>query len=174
MNVQQVNDNLDDGGRILRAIVRPYPAKTAGVPTKFDYDLNSGSFTFEWTVPSTDTPTSPHAASINPPVSGLTHNLTSTTTEVFFPSMLARGRKVIVQSNEDCAGRYRHRYDEESQTLSIIPDEHASGTRHSVRVSLEPPLKPLFLMNNFWSDFGKLISILSCIFVAIVALWVSA
>ena len=43
MNVQQVNENLDDGGRILRAIVRPYPAKTAGVPTKFDSMLSDNN-----------------------------------------------------------------------------------------------------------------------------------
>lgn len=174
MNVQQVNENLDDGGRILRAIVRPYPAKTAGVPTKFDYDINSGSFTFDWTVPLAQSSTSPPAASINPPVSDLKHTLMSTTTEVFFPSMLARGRRVNVQSSEDCAGGYLHHYDEESQTLSIIPDKNTSGTRHSIRVSLDPPLKPLFLMNNFWTDFGRLISVISCIFVAILALWMSA
>lgn len=174
VDVQQVNENLDDGGRILRAIVRPYPAKTAGVPTKFDYDLNTGSFTFEWTVPlSTSSSVSP-SGSIEPPVSGLGHTLTSTDTEVFFPSMLARGRKVIVQTNEDCGKGYLHRYDEELQTLSVIPDNNTPGTRHSIRVSLDPPLKPLFLMNNFWTDFGTWVSVLSCIFVAIVALWLSA
>jgi len=171
MNVRQVNENLDDGGRVLRAIVRPYPAKTAGVPTKFDYDLNTGGFTFEWTTPSSTISEVPSPGSIEPPVSGLEHSLTSTNTEIFFPSMLARGRKVVV---EGFGGGYHHRYDEETQTLSVVPDNNTPGTRHSIRVSLDTPLKPIFIVNNFWIDFGTWVSVLSCIFIAILALWLAA
>ena len=37
----QHSPTLDNGGRILRAVVRPYPAKTAGVPLRFDYEINT-------------------------------------------------------------------------------------------------------------------------------------
>ena len=43
----QTSPTLDNGGRILRAVVRPYPAKTAGIPLRFTYEINTSEFEFE-------------------------------------------------------------------------------------------------------------------------------
>ena len=47
----QTSPTLDNGGRILRAVVRPYAAKTAGIPLRCEYEINTGEFTYEWAVP---------------------------------------------------------------------------------------------------------------------------
>ncbi|KAG8793614.1 hypothetical protein FRC17_008418, partial [Serendipita sp. 399] len=47
----QTDASLDEGSRILDSVVRPYPAKVAGIPLRFDYEVNRGEFTFEWAKP---------------------------------------------------------------------------------------------------------------------------
>jgi hypothetical protein len=49
--VRQSDESLDEGGRILPSLVRPYPAKVAGIPLAFNYDLNDGKFSFVWRIP---------------------------------------------------------------------------------------------------------------------------
>ena len=53
----QDSPTLDNGGRILSAIVQPYPAKTAGIPCNFQYKMTTGAFLFEWENPSQGKPT---------------------------------------------------------------------------------------------------------------------
>ena len=52
LSYKQDSPTLDNGGRILPSIVRPYPAKTAGIPLKFQYEMTTGAFLFEWENPS--------------------------------------------------------------------------------------------------------------------------
>ncbi|KAG6840292.1 hypothetical protein C0991_007685 [Blastosporella zonata] len=126
--------SLDNGGRILPAIVRPYPAKTAGVPIKFEYEMNTGAFVFEWkNIPFGDS------------------SMRAVETEIFIPSMLTIGRKVVVEGL-DAEDEYV--YDVRRQTLFIVARDTRHGRAHRVAVSLYPPLTPVFRINDFRSDFG--------------------
>jgi hypothetical protein len=127
---------LDQGGRILRAVVRPYPAKTAGTPVKFDYELNTGNFEYQWT--ST--------------LDSSSHTLRSRETEIFLPSMLTKGRKVIVRGLDDGED---YTYDERRQTLFVVTKNAEPNKVHKITVSLYPPLEPLFEVNDSWTDIKK-------------------
>ncbi|EKM57334.1 glycoside hydrolase family 5 protein [Phanerochaete carnosa HHB-10118-sp] len=47
LDCDRSSPTLDNGARILRSVVRPYLAKTAGIPLRFDYEVNTGEFTFK-------------------------------------------------------------------------------------------------------------------------------
>ncbi|KAG6808727.1 hypothetical protein H0H93_016538, partial [Arthromyces matolae] len=82
--------SLDNGGRILPSLVRPYPAKTAGIPQKFQYEMNSGAFVFEWANAAKcvdDDDESTRTGS----------SMRALETEIYLPSLLTAGRKVIVE-----------------------------------------------------------------------------
>ncbi|EKM78270.1 hypothetical protein AGABI1DRAFT_75777, partial [Agaricus bisporus var. burnettii JB137-S8] len=138
LEYEQNTPHLDGGGRILDAIVRPYPAKVAGTPLDFSYEMMNGEFTFSWMVP----------------LQGVRdeNELGSYETEIFLPSQLASGRKVLLkQWTEE---KYAYRYDETRQTLFIVPKNNSPGTKHAVRVRVWPPIRPVMNLNSFWSDFG--------------------
>ncbi|KAJ2925710.1 hypothetical protein H1R20_g11384, partial [Candolleomyces eurysporus] len=42
LGYEQDDATLDNGGRILSSVVRPYPAKTCGVPVRFEYEVTTG------------------------------------------------------------------------------------------------------------------------------------
>ncbi|KAF8909720.1 glycoside hydrolase family 5 protein [Gymnopilus junonius] len=159
--------SLDNGGRILPSIVRPYPAKTAGIPLRFEYDMNSGTFTYEWANPTdkADLP-APHSVS-NPPLT-LSRPLTSRETEIFLPSQLTHSRKIIVHG---LGKGDTYRYDEKVQTLFVVAEDIAPGRKHSVTVSVDPPIKPVFLVNDLWGDFGGQITSLLAVLLALLAYW---
>ncbi|KAI0658179.1 glycoside hydrolase [Cubamyces menziesii] len=154
----QTSPTLDNGGRILRAVVRPYPAKTAGIPLRFDYEMNTGELTFEWAVPeettesnkAVDANRASRASVHDPPRTGFPQ-LKTNKTEIFLPSQLAHGRKVLVRGlkPED-----KYTYDEAHQTLTIATQDNAPGAVHRVTVFVDPPPKPAFVVNDFWSDWG--------------------
>lgn len=152
LDTQQTTPTLDNGGRILRAIVRPYPAKTAGIPLRFSYETNTGEFTYEWTVPGADDTRG--SASVNDPPRTSHPALTSRTTEIFVPSFTAHGSKVIVNGLED-ADEYH--YDETCQTLFITTAKHVPGKVYRIEVSLSPRLRRVFEVNDFWSDWGHVV-----------------
>jgi hypothetical protein len=58
-------------------------------------------------------------------------------TEIFVPSLLAHGRKMIV-NGLDMDDKYS--YDEMRQTLYIVHHDHSADAVHTVRVSFDPPL----------------------------------
>lgn len=157
LDYHQTTPTLDNGGRILRSVVRPYPAKTAGIPLKFEYDLNAGAFSFSWVVPypqgdkdSSDLENGSPVVS-DPPRRGHP-TLTSSTTEIFIPSFIAHGHKVIVRGLESADS---YHYDEHVQTLFIVAGDMTPGKIFRIDVWLNPGLKPLFVVNDFWSDFGS-------------------
>ncbi|KAF8152913.1 glycoside hydrolase family 5 protein [Crassisporium funariophilum] len=148
---EQDAPSLDNGGRILPAIVRPYAAKTAGIPLRFDYEMTTGTFTYEWTNPTDNaSPASGEISVFNPPRK-LQHALRSRETEIFLPSMLTRARKVVVVGLEKGDN---YKYDESRQTLFVVTGNTNSGHNHKVVVSVYPPPSPAFLANDFWGDFG--------------------
>ncbi len=174
---KQTSPTLDNGGRILRAVVRPYPAKTAGIPLRFEYEINTGEFTYEWVVPETGAAasapapgSSPSEPSVyNPPRTGMPA-LRTNKTQIFLPWQLAQGRKVDVQGlrQDD-----RWTYDEARQTLTIITSDNTPGTVHRVTVSVDPLPKPVFVVNDFWDDFQGHVLVAGAIFSIIVAFFIS-
>ncbi|KAI1792651.1 glycoside hydrolase family 5 protein [Ganoderma leucocontextum] len=166
LDYTQTSPTLDNGGRILRAVVRPYPAKTAGVPLLFDYEINTSEVTFEWAIPSAADPDASKAAGgpsvQTPPRNGMPP-LMSNKTEIFYPSVLAHGRNVLVRglSKED-----RWMYEEAKQTLTIVTAHNAPGTVHRVTVGVDPLPKPAFELNDFWGDFSGQILAVSLVVVS--------
>lgn len=154
LEYEQTSPHLDGGGRILDATVRPYPAKVAGIPLEFSYEMMNGEMSFSWLVPEDG-------------------ELRSHETEIFLPSLLTAGRKILVAAQTDMSQydyddeveamkklksltqeRYSYTYDEKRQTLFIVPKDNSPGTKHAVRVRVWPPVRPVFNLNDFWSDFG--------------------
>ncbi|KAF8521332.1 glycoside hydrolase family 5 protein [Gautieria morchelliformis] len=133
--LDQSNPDLDDGGRILRTVVRPYPAKVAGVPLRWAYELNTGQADFEWQEIKSE-------------------DLRCRETEIFYPAMLLTGGRTV---HVDGLARDAWKYDIKRQTLFILPPitSSAVGTTRHVVVRADPPLEPLFTMTTHWQDFAK-------------------
>ncbi|KAJ7178177.1 glycoside hydrolase [Mycena filopes] len=156
---EQDAPSLDQGARILPAIVRPYAAKTAGIPLRFEYEMTTGAFVFEWAVAASEADDNAVASTkaAAPPLAGHAA-LTALETELFVPSRLTKGRKLVVRGlrPED---RFVH--DERRQTLFVVPADNSPGTRHRIQVELSPPLDYTFELNDFLGDFGpRILSLL--------------
>ncbi|KAG6810021.1 hypothetical protein H0H92_013656, partial [Tricholoma furcatifolium] len=146
---EQDAPSLDNGGRILNAVVRPYPAKVAGIPTAFEYEMNRGEFEFEWANPD------------EAPESGVggSEALKALETEIYVPSMITQGRKLVVEGlDADAGDKYVH--DERRQTLFVVARDRTPKRVHRIKVSVYPPLKPSFVINDLWGDFGTRIVLL--------------
>lgn len=171
LEYEQNSPHLDGGGRILDAVVRPYPAKVAGIPLEFSYELMNGELSFTWIIPEKEK-----------------GELRSHETEIFFPSILTSGKKLHFEAQIDMSQydyddgaeaikkikslteeRYAYTYDENRQTIFIVPKDNSPGTKHSVRVRLWPPVRPTFNLNDVWSDFGIWVVAVIVVFVGILA-----
>jgi len=167
---------LDNGGRILSSVVRPYAAKTAGIPLRFEYEMNTGAFTYEWAnpfpgdakSPSTTTTTINKKSISNPPLT-LHRPLLSRETEIFIPSQLTHGRSLIVQG---LVQGDKYSYDERRQTLFIVTQNMDPGQVHSITVSVDPMPRAMFFVNDLWTDFGGHIMSVGMLFFAVMAYWV--
>jgi len=176
---------LDLGGRILDAVVRPYAAKTAGIPLKFEYEMATGTFAYSWAVPLSGSasgedgrtvPQHPHGGGPDvqaPPL--MSHlPLVARETEIFVPAQLAQGRKVIV---EELGDDDAYVYDAARQTLFILPGartgESGNGQVgvHKVRVRFEPAVGGE-LANDIWSDFGAPVAAMSVVLLALITYFV--
>jgi len=168
--------SLDQGGRILNAIVRPYPAKVAGVPVRFEYEMNLGSFEFEWVDGSGGGEGGGRGredggGGLSGPVARCRE------TEIFVPSLLTMGRRVIVEGlNKDEGDRWA--YDEKRQTLFVVVGEQGGGEgggggkRYWIRVSVSPALEAAFEVKGFWDEFGGRIVSLSVVVIGVLMFWV--
>ncbi|KAG6330398.1 hypothetical protein ID866_8691 [Astraeus odoratus] len=145
LDFHQTSFTLDNGGRILSAVVRPYPAKTAGIPLRFDYEMNAGVFIFEW---KTSAPARPGSEGETQVVCAARE------TEIFVPSLLTHGRKLEVEGLQP-GDSYVH--DESRQTLFVVHGPSAVGEVRKITVSVWPPLRPTFQVNTFLGDFGELL-----------------
>ncbi|KAF7968161.1 hypothetical protein HWV62_31746 [Athelia sp. TMB] len=148
---EQTAVSLDNGARILPSIVRPYPAKTAGIPVSFQYEMTTGQFTYEWANPASSDAVIDGAPTIaGAPRTGRSA-IASKETEIFLPSLLTRDRKVLV---EGLGPNDKFAHDESRQTLFVLSHDTQPGLSHKITVSLQPPLNPLFEVNSFWEDWG--------------------
>ncbi|RXW11189.1 hypothetical protein EST38_g14666 [Candolleomyces aberdarensis] len=157
LGYEQDDATLDNGGRILSSVVRPYPAKTCGVPVRFEYEVTTGRMVFEWDNP---LPTATSSSSSS------TSSLRAAETEIYFPSQLAHSRKLLVQGLEPGD---RYIYDEKRQTLFVKCRDtfETPGKRHRIVVDVSPSIdatiprpKDFFEVNDFSSDFGGYIGVL--------------
>ncbi|KAI0260076.1 cytoplasmic protein [Gloeopeniophorella convolvens] len=160
----QNSTELDDGGRILDAVVRPYAAKTAGIPLGFAYEMATGAFTYSWVVPhsspsdaSAVDPKQLGAPTVHTPPSAGHAPLLARETEIFIPAQLAEGRKLIVDGLRQGD---QYKYDVERQTLFILPRAQGQepGTKHHVNVRFFPPVGGV-MPNDLWGDFSGTISV---------------
>lgn len=114
--------------------------------------MNTGALEYEWAVPGPSAAHEPGPNVHSPPVTTDAHpEITSKTTEVYFPSMIAHGRQVVV---DGLGPDDRYLYDESRQTLSIEPAKLVPGKSYRVSVKVVPPLKEEFTVNSVWDDFG--------------------
>lgn len=136
--------SLDAGARILPAIVRPYAAKTAGIPVRFEYEMTTGEFVYTWADPG-------WSELLRPPPGGQPAIMVRET-EIFLPARMTEGRVVVVRGLD---GGDRYVYDRRRQTLFVVTAPGARPRVHEVRVSVEPGLgRRVFEVNGFWGDFG--------------------
>ena len=89
--------------------------------------------------------------SVNSPPEFSHPTLHSSTTEIYIPSFLVTGSKVVV---DGLAPSDKFKYDESVQTLFIVSGDQTPGRRIEIIVSLSPALKPIFDVNDYWSDWG--------------------
>lgn len=163
---EQDAPSLDNGGRILNAVVRPYAAKTAGIPLKFSYEMTTGEFSFEWCNPQGGKELAP-SPTVAPPLTGHPE-LKARETELFVPHMLTAGRNILVEGLEK---EDQWRYDPKRQTLFIVHSNTTPGKKHHVEVKVDPPVRAPFVVNDFWDDFGMLVTAVIVVFLAIIFYW---
>lgn len=164
----QVDTTLDDGGRILESVVRPYPAKVAGIPLSFEYDVNRGEFRFEWARPlpsSSPSPSDVTAALLGannsvsvkkPPLVGQA-KLTSRITEIYLPMQLVHKKKFVIAFDGAAQGSTWW-YDAKNQTLFIeqpeYDEEEDENVTYKLIFGLTPPPKALWPVKSHWEDFA--------------------
>ncbi|KAG8708082.1 hypothetical protein FRC08_000114 [Ceratobasidium sp. 394] len=136
--LDQSSHALDTGARLLPVIVRPYPAKVAGVPLSFSYEPRTGAFKFVY-----DT-------SANADLIG------SKESEIFLPASLTRSRTLLVS-----ASGMEWTYDAARQTLFVV---HQDSGVHTLEVSLDPPLGNEFVTKGInFALVGWLVALLALI-----------
>ncbi|KAG8894485.1 hypothetical protein FRC01_012931, partial [Tulasnella sp. 417] len=153
--LDQSNDKLDEGGRILHAVVRPYAAKVAGIPLRQDYEMNSGVWEFEWANPAHESHEGDALVSVSkPPLSHVP--IRARETEIFVPLFISTGRKLLVtySSSRDAQAECDWTYDSSRQTLFVVPEDKTPGAVHRLKVEFDTPLKRRFdVHSSIWVDF---------------------
>ncbi|CAE6367225.1 unnamed protein product [Rhizoctonia solani] len=117
-SLAQSNKSLDTGTRLLPVLVRPYPAKVAGFPMKFNYEPSNGSFQFVF-------------KAVDP---SRVKSTRARETEIFLPAEITSGRKLIIDSE---GSNLEWTYDPERQTLFVV---HSGEGVRTLKVSFDPPL----------------------------------
>jgi hypothetical protein len=134
--------------------------------------MNTGTFNFSWAnrggAAVVDNVPLARLDISNPPRT-LQTPLASRESEIFVPSRLTLGRTLLVQGLSESD---KWRYDERRQTLFIVTDNDTPAHIHRIMVSVDPPLRPSFFVNDFWSDFGDRMLAIFVAASAIVAFWI--
>ncbi|GAA5943957.1 uncharacterized protein JCM15063_006127 [Sporobolomyces koalae] len=139
---------LNVGARVLDAIERPYPVKTAGIPLRVSYDFHDLSFSFAYINPippvstlattMTSSETLETRSPDNPPIVGF--ECLARETEVYLPKRRYgkwfKSGAVTVKVRD---GDGEWRWDEELQTLYVLHVNQAPGYIHTVDISVERP-----------------------------------
>jgi len=191
----QDTKELDLGGRILDAVVRPYAAKTAGVPLKSEYEMTTGTFSYSWVLPPQPPPLSTSeatstSASVRQPSSNVNHSgplsvhapplighppSLARETEIFVPEQLVRGRRLIVEGLREGD---TYTYDVGRQTLFVLPGAQMqlggeqgnvqAHVVHNVTVRFDPPLRGE-MPNDLWTDFAAPVTAVLVVLLALIA-----
>jgi len=95
--------------------------------------------------------------------------LLSRETELFVPHQLTMGRRLIVEGLGD---EDSWRYDSARQTLFVVTaDNSTPGRKHRLEAYVDPPPRPLFIVNDFWGDYSGKVLTFSFVFFAILSYW---
>lgn len=130
--------------------------------------MTTGTFIFEWGNTKTEGDIKQATATISGAPRSGHPRMAALETEIFLPSLIAQGRKVVVRGLDSSD---THVYDESRQTLFIVTRDTDPGRTHKITVSLDPPLTPGFEVNDFWSDFGPRVIAFLVVIVGILAFW---
>ncbi|KAG8993112.1 hypothetical protein FRB94_011058 [Tulasnella sp. JGI-2019a] len=161
LSLDQSNAALDEGGRLLGVILRPYAAKVAGIPLRCEYEANTGCWEFDWANRTNDEPV--HKSSLGPdinkPPTSLSVPLKSRETEIFVPTLITKGRRMLVDYTCS-AGKSTSldwAYDASRQTLFVVTKDSTPGATHQIRLTFDPPLGKRFPLDEslLW-DFAWL------------------
>ena len=137
----QTDATLDKGARILESVVRPYPAKVAGIPLQFNYEINTGTFALTWVdpIPEPPRPRRPWQTGTvdEPPLRGHPP-LTSRRTEFFVPADWVTDEKDDMEVTLlGAAVGAKWWYEKEVQTLYVETPEGVEKPRGSAyRISV--------------------------------------
>ncbi|KAG8998998.1 hypothetical protein FRB90_012180 [Tulasnella sp. 427] len=155
LSLDQTNEKLDAGGRILRAVVRPYAAKVAGIPLRQDYEMNDGVWEFKWANPAVELGKEERSTSVGkPPLSHVP--IRAWETEIFVPLLLSKGRKLVVDYSSSAKGECEWTYDPSRQTLFVVPQDREPGSVHRIKVEFDPSLEKRFeVHSSVWVDFWR-------------------
>jgi len=123
----QTDATLDKGARILESVVRPYPAKVAGIPLQFNYEINTGTFALTWLNPIPEPPRprkSWQTGTVDePPLRGHPP-ITSRRSEFFVPADWVKDEKEDIEVTLlGAAAGARWWYEKEVQTLYVETSE---------------------------------------------------
>lgn len=119
----------------MSVVKRPYPAKVAGLPVAFNYDSDTGAFSFSYRNPSSpafDSHSSAESKHSTP------IELKCRETEIFVPSALVQGRRMIITASVKAEN---FTYDHIRQTLFVVHKETAPDALHEVHVAFDPPIQ---------------------------------
>lgn len=172
-DLDQKNEELDQGARLLSVIVRPYAAKVAGIPLRTEYEVNTGCWEFEWAnrkgaSGGSELTASPEVA--RPPLE-LSTPLVARETEIFLPLLITKGRKILVDYSSSSssglsAARCAWTYDADRQTFFVTTEDETPGAVHRVRLTFDPPLKrrfpwPFVETTMLWGGVLSLLSVIA-------------
>jgi hypothetical protein len=123
----QTDGGLDQGGRILGAMVRPYAAKVAGEPLRTSWDPLTGVFELDF-VPVAST--------------------RAKESEIFIPNMLLHGQPLDVRGlSEKARDRWVHQ--EQVQTLFVVHGDAEVDRVVRLSVHFGRPISPPFKLSLF-------------------------
>jgi hypothetical protein len=174
---------LDLGGRMLDATMRPYAAENGGIPLKFEFEMATGTFSYLWAVPQPPLSMSPSEEA------RLTSTLVQTAiveymplltghpphfareSELFAPVQVARGRRIIV---EEVRERQSYTYDVMRQTPRAQTQLQMGSEMvyiqphvlHKVRVGFAPPVHGEH-PNDLWTDCAAPVATMSVVLLAL-------
>ena len=156
----QIDATLDKGARVLESVVRPYPAKIAGIPLQFNYEINTGTFALTWVDPIQEPPRprkSWQTGTVDePPLRGHPP-ITSRRSEFFVPADWVKNAEDMEVTLLGAAAGAKWWYEKEVQTLYIETLEGVDKTRGSAyRISVKVKGRPArWELRAWYEDFVR-------------------
>jgi Glycoside hydrolase family 5 C-terminal domain len=150
----------------LHSVVRPYPAKVAGVLLRTSYEVQTGEFSISWAIKEVKA-SSPSLSYIDSPPLTILETLSCRETEIFVPSLITRGRRLVLEG----VSEELWRYDESRQTLFVLNPSDEELEIVSIRVQLDPPLSPRWSVERSMKPYFYCAFIVTLIGILYIQFW---